>query len=85
MALYRTSDEIRPLHVLTAAGMDQLETVMKAFSSTRLRAVRWQRGRLAEAWDKGGNGSRRLGLIGIDLFAPNDLSLRFFTVGPFNE
>src|ERR1700751_2759440 len=26
-----------------------------------------------------------LGLIGIDVFAPNDLSLRFFTVRPFNE
>ena len=31
------------------------------------------------------DGSRGLGLIGIDLFAPNDLSLRFFTAGPFNE
>ena len=34
---------------------------------------------------KGGDGSGGLGLIGIDLFAPNDLSLHFFTVGPFNE
>jgi hypothetical protein len=42
-------------------------------------------GRLAEAWDQGLDGSRGLGLIGIDLFAPNNLSLRFFTVGPFNE
>jgi hypothetical protein len=30
------------------------------------------------------DGSGGLGLIGIDLFAPNDLSLQFFTVGPFN-
>jgi hypothetical protein len=26
-----------------------------------------------------------LGLIGFDVFAPNNLSLRFFTVRPFNE
>jgi hypothetical protein len=32
-----------------------------------------------------GDGLGGLGLIGIDVFAPNNLSLPFFTVRPFNE
>lgn len=42
-------------------------------------------GGLADACDNGVDGSGGLGLIGIDPFAPNDLSFHFFTVGPFNE
>lgn len=60
-----------------------LTPVTKAYSSTRLR--RRNVADLPKHGTNGGDRSGGLGLIGIDLFAPNDLSLHFFTVGPFNE
>ena len=46
------------------------------------RTEMWQ---TAGPWGNGGDGSGGLGVIGIDVFASNNLSLPFFTVGPFNE